>query len=178
MENGGGGLIDGFGGGGKYDRTVMIVAVVVGRHEYNGSGGTEKTEMVSDAYVWWNRKWFKGEYKQSGGAGMGVYGSGVCFEYILGRLYRYEDGDGRVVMETLVYLWPGNNGNGNVIGTMETEEMCVLDGERVGGVRVYKEELVLGRRKRWSCGAMEIFVCRVTEILATTEEHVSFCHMW
>ena len=56
VGNGGGGRVEVFGGGGQGERTVMIVAVVVARHEYNSSGGTEKTEMVSDAYVWWNRK--------------------------------------------------------------------------------------------------------------------------
>ena len=46
------------------------------------------------------------------------------------------------------------NGNGNITGIMKTEEVCVLDGDRVGGVRLYKGELVLGRRKRWRCGAI------------------------
>ena len=35
-------------------RTVMIVTVVVVRHEYNVSGGAGKKEMVSDAHVWRN----------------------------------------------------------------------------------------------------------------------------
>ena len=40
-------------------------------------------------------------------------------------------------------MWPGNNGNENVMGTMDTEEVCVLYGDRVSGVRLYKGELVL-----------------------------------
>ena len=79
---------------------------------------------------------------------MGVYGSGVCFEYILGRWHNYGDVNGRVVMETVVDLWPDNNGNINLMGTMETEEVCGLDRDRVGGARLYKGELVLVWRKR------------------------------
>ena len=78
----------------------------------------------------------------------------------------------------MVGVWPGNNGNGNVIKKMETEEVCVFDGDRVGSVRLYKGDLVLVWRNIWRCGAMEIVVCCVTEIMATTAEHVSCCHRW
>ena len=30
-------------------------------------------------------------------------------------------------METVVYMWPDNNRNGNVKGKMDTEELCVLE---------------------------------------------------
>ena len=64
-----------YGGGGN----VMVLAVVVTRHEYSLSGSTGKTEMVTEAQLWWNRKWFNREDIKIGGAGMRVYVSGVCF---------------------------------------------------------------------------------------------------
>ena len=70
------------------------------------------------------------------------------------------------------------NGNGNITGIMKTEEVCVLDGDRVGDVRLYKEDLVLEWRNRWRRREMDIVVCRVTKIIATTSEHVSCCHRW
>ena len=60
--------------------TLMIVAVVVAHREYNISSGVENTEMVLEAYVWRNIQFFNGEDINSGGAKMGVYGSGVYFE--------------------------------------------------------------------------------------------------
>ena len=57
-------------------------------------------------------------------------------------------------MKTVVGGWPGDNINGNVMATMEKEEVCVLDGDRNGGVRLYKGDLVLGRRKSFRCDAM------------------------
>ena len=69
------------------------------------------------------------------------------------------------------------NGNGNITGIMKTEEVCVLDGDRVVDVSLYKGELVLGWRKIWKCGEIEIMVCHVTDIMATTEYHVLSCHM-
>ena len=55
-------------------------------------------------------------------------------------------------METVVYMWPDNNRNGNVKGKMDTEELCVLEGGRVGGVRLCKVDLVLGWRKGGGAG--------------------------
>ena len=39
-------------------------------------------------------------------------------------------------MEIVMGVWPGNNGNGYFMGTIDTEEVCGLDGDRVGGVRL------------------------------------------
>ena len=80
-------------------------------------------------------------------------------------------------METVVDVWPGNNRNVDVMVNMDTEEVCVLDGDRVVDVSLYKGELVLGWRKIWKCGEIEIMVCHVTDIMATTEYHVLSCHM-
>ena len=60
--------------------TVMIVTVLVACHQYSGIGGAGNIDIVLEAHVWWNRKWFNGEYINSGSAWMGAYGSGVCFE--------------------------------------------------------------------------------------------------
>ena len=81
-------------------------------------------------------------------------------------------------MEAVVDVWRGKNGNGNVVGTMDIEEVCVLDRDRVVGVKLYKIELLLGWIKRWSYGAMEIVIFCVTKITSTTEEHVSCCNRW
>ena len=56
--------------------------------------------------------------------------------------------------------------------------MSVLDGYRVGGVRLYTVEWVLVCIKRWRCRAMKIVVCRVTDIMAITSENVSCFHRW
>ena len=81
-------------------------------------------------------------------------------------------------MKTVVDVWHGNNVNVNSMGGVKTEEVCVSDGYSVGGVRLYKVELVLGRRKILRYRSMDVVVCHVTEIVATTEEHISCCHRW
>ena len=55
----------------------------------------------------------------------------------VGRLHNCVDGNGSVVIETVVDVWPGNNENFNVMGTMGMENVCVLDGYRFGGMRLY-----------------------------------------
>ena len=125
-------------------RTKIIVEMVVVRHYYNSSDGTGNTEMVSESHAWWNIKWFNGEYIDIGGTWMGVYVSVVCFEYILGQRNKYGDGNGGVFMEPVVDAWPGINRYVNVMGSMDTEEVCVLDGYRVGGIRYIKEIWYLG----------------------------------
>ena len=75
---------------------------------------------------------------------MGVYVSVVCFEYILGRWNKYGDGNGGIFMEPVVDAWPGNNRYGTVMGSMDTEEVCVLYGYRVGGISYIKEIWYLG----------------------------------
>ena len=62
------------------------------------------------------------------------------------------------------------------MGTIKTEGVCVSDGYRVGGVRLYKGEFLLGWRKIWSCGEIYIVVCCVTDIMVATAEHVSCCY--
>ena len=81
-------------------------------------------------------------------------------------------------METVVDVWPGINVNGNFMGTMQTEEVPVLDGYRVVGVRLYQGELIFVWIKRWRYGVMEIFICHVTNIMATTSENVLCFHRW